>query len=113
MACGLICVGSNRGLVPWMLSAGRGFTVEPRDVEALTEILRTLAIDRELRHETSRAAAAFGQRYSLESLREALATLLSERWQTKVTVSAGAEGRRTAAGDRASLPNAAGVPTAP
>ena len=32
MACGVVCVGSDRGLVPWMLGEGRGFTVEPGDV---------------------------------------------------------------------------------
>lgn len=84
MACGLVCVGSDRGLVPWMLGEGRGYTVEPGDVEALAKVLKRLATSSELRQKVSQNAAQFGQRYSLETLRDALAELLSVRWGTPV-----------------------------
>ena len=84
MACGLVCVGSDRGLVPWMLGQGRGFVVPPGDSAALTEILQRLAQSSDLRREVSQRAAEFGQRYSLESLRNALAELMSDRWGTPI-----------------------------
>jgi glycosyltransferase involved in cell wall biosynthesis len=87
MACGLVCVGSNRGLVPWMLGEGRGFTVTPRNVAELTDVLRALATSESVRTDMSRSAAEFGQRYSLDSLRQALKDLLSERWQVDLQVS--------------------------
>jgi glycosyltransferase involved in cell wall biosynthesis len=79
MAFGLLCIGSERGLIPQILGEGRGFVVPPRDVDALTAALRRAADPMEagLRIEL---AAAFGQRYSLEDLREALRELMAERW---------------------------------
>ena len=84
MACGLVCVGSNRGLVPWMLSEERGFVVTPRDVDDLTGVLRELSSSPQLCRDTAQRAAAFGQQYSLDSLRDALGALLSESWQTPI-----------------------------
>ena len=84
MACGLVCIGSERGLVPWMLAEGRGFTAAPRDVETLTEFLKQLSESVELRQSISKRAAEFGCRYSLDSLRTALAELLSERWSVEL-----------------------------
>ncbi len=84
MACGVVCVGSDRGLVPWMLGEGRGFLVPPGNVDALTSTLQTLVDSTERRDETSRRAAEFGQRYSVDSLRDALAELLTERWNVDI-----------------------------
>ncbi|MFK8110714.1 MAG: glycosyltransferase family 4 protein [Rubripirellula sp.] len=84
MACGLVCIGSNRGLVPWMLGENRGFTVTPRSVDELTDAIRRVATSAQLRDETSRQAAEFGQRYSLDTLRQAIAELLSERWHVDI-----------------------------
>lgn len=83
MACGLVCVGSDRGLVPWLLDEGRGFAIPPGDATALAETLRTIARSPELQSEMSQRASAFGQRYSLENLREALRELLVRHWQGK------------------------------
>ncbi|HEX3127360.1 MAG TPA: glycosyltransferase [Thermoanaerobaculia bacterium] len=82
MAFGLVCIGSDRGLIPQILGEGRGFVVPPRDVDALAAALRRAAdpghaADTRLIGE---CAAAFGQRYSLEDLREALRELMAERW---------------------------------
>lgn len=84
MACGVVCVGSNRGLVPWMLSSGRGFTVEPGDVDDLVRVLSKVATSPQLLHRVSDHAADFGQRYSLETLRDSIADLLSTRWGTPI-----------------------------
>jgi glycosyltransferase involved in cell wall biosynthesis len=84
MACGAVCIGSNRGLIPWMLGEGRGFTVTPRDTAGLTDALLRLAHSPDLRLEVSKKAADFGQKYSLESLRDALAELMSHHWGDKI-----------------------------
>lgn len=84
MACGLVCVGSDRGLVPWMLSENRGFVVTPRDVDGLTDTLQQVFESPQMAQDVSEQAAMFGQQYSLESLKQALADLMSTRWETPV-----------------------------
>lgn len=79
MAFGLVAVGSEIGLVPQMLE-GRGFTVPPRDPNALAAVLRTVAASPDRLEEMRRRAAAWGQRYSLEGLRTAIADLLKDWW---------------------------------
>lgn len=79
MAFGLVCVGSERGLIPQILGEGRGFVVPPRDVDALAAALRR-ASDPAEAGPMGQRAAAFGQRYSLEDLREALREVMTEWW---------------------------------
>jgi len=79
MAFGLVCIGSERGLMPQILGEGRGLVVPPRDVETLAEALRRAA-DPAVAAPMRERAAVFGQSYSLEDLREALRSLLTERW---------------------------------
>jgi glycosyltransferase involved in cell wall biosynthesis len=79
MAFGLVCIGSERGLIPQILGEGRGFVVPPRDVDTLAAALRRAANPAEVGPILERAAV-FGQRYSLEDLREALRELMTERW---------------------------------
>ncbi|HLG98196.1 MAG TPA: glycosyltransferase [Bryobacteraceae bacterium] len=81
MAFGLVCVGSNRGLVPQILSDGRGMVVPPRDVAALASAIQQVATAREEYQEMRSRAAAWAQQYSLEGLREALRELLAQRWR--------------------------------
>ncbi len=80
MAFGLVCIGSARGLVPQMLADGRGLLVPPGDQAALTAALRGVATDPAAYVPMRQAAAAWGQSYSLESLRVALADLLTAAW---------------------------------
>ena len=47
MAFGLICIGSDRGIVPQMLSEGRGVVVSPRDVPSLVSALAEIAVNSE------------------------------------------------------------------
>lgn len=81
MAFGLVCIGSDRGLIPQILGEGRGLVVPPRDAEALAAALRRAADPGEAAAIRARAAP-FGQRYSLEDLREALRGLM-EKWWTR------------------------------
>jgi glycosyltransferase involved in cell wall biosynthesis len=79
MAFGLVCIGSDRGLIPQILGEGRGLVVEPRDVEGLAAALRRAADPGEAEAIRARAAP-FGQRYSLEDLREALREVMAKWW---------------------------------
>ncbi|MBV8903681.1 MAG: glycosyltransferase family 4 protein [Acidobacteriia bacterium] len=80
MAFGLICIGSDRGLIPQMLGEGRGLLVQPRDVSALAAKLELIATAPENYAEMSRRAAAWAQRFSLDGLRDALRSLMSSSW---------------------------------
>ncbi|MGH9801824.1 MAG: glycosyltransferase family 4 protein, partial [Blastocatellia bacterium] len=89
MAFGLVCIGSDRGLVPRMLGKmlgvglqeSRGLVIEPGDTVALAEALRQIAAEPSEYFRLGQRAAAWSANYSLEGLREALRDLLSERWQ--------------------------------
>jgi glycosyltransferase involved in cell wall biosynthesis len=84
MAFGLVCIGSNRGLVPQMLGEGRGLTVAPGDAAALTTTLALVARDPDAAAEMRIRASAWARSHTLEGLRDALAGLLEERWQVSL-----------------------------
>jgi glycosyltransferase involved in cell wall biosynthesis len=88
MAFGLICIGSDRGLLPQMLGEGRGFIVQPRDDRALADALRAVTSPSDRLPQMRARAAVWGQRYSIEDLRAALATLLTQSWRVPVTAAA-------------------------
>jgi glycosyltransferase involved in cell wall biosynthesis len=77
MAFGLVCVGSDRGMVPKMLSEGRGVVISPRNLEALVAALGRLAAAPLERQIMSARAAEWARHHSLEGLRDALAELLA------------------------------------
>jgi glycosyltransferase involved in cell wall biosynthesis len=81
MAFGLICIGSDLGLIPEMLGEGRGFLVPPRDVEALAEALSRVAANPAGYGPMRQASAEWAQRYSLEGLKDALKALLEQHWK--------------------------------
>jgi glycosyltransferase involved in cell wall biosynthesis len=82
MAFGLVCIGSERGVIPQMLEAGRGITVRPGDARDLALALHRLIQNPEERARMAAKAAEWGQQYSLDGLRQALRQLLGERWRT-------------------------------
>ena len=81
MAFGLVCVGSDRGLVPQILGEGRGLVVPPGDVTALASAIHGIATARNDYAPMRERAAAWAQQYSLEGLRDALRALLLQRWR--------------------------------
>lgn len=87
MAFGVVCVGSDRGLVPWMLADDRGLVVPPGDAGALADALALLASDRARRLGMAERASAWGSQYSLDGLGTAVHDLLEQRWG--VALSAG------------------------
>jgi glycosyltransferase involved in cell wall biosynthesis len=80
MAFGVVCVGSDRGLVPWMLADDRGLVVPPGDAGALADALALLASDRAHRLGMAERAATWGSQYSLDGLGAAVHDLLEQRW---------------------------------
>jgi glycosyltransferase involved in cell wall biosynthesis len=81
MAFGLVCIGSDRGLIPKMLSDGRGILVPPGDAKALASALRDIVENPSQYAEMSRRASEWGAQYSLEGLGRAIGKLLAERWR--------------------------------
>jgi glycosyltransferase involved in cell wall biosynthesis len=80
MAFGLVCVGSNRGLVPWMLADDRGLLVEPGDENGLASILQQIADGQIDLVSMSGKASNWSQRFSLDGLRDAIRKALICRW---------------------------------
>ncbi len=83
MAFGLICIGSDRGLIPMMLGEGRGIVVPPGDASALASALRRIIENPDQYTEMRERAAEWGLQYSLEGLKQAIGKLLIDRcgWQ--------------------------------
>ena len=80
MAFGLVCIGSNTGVVPELLADGRGVVVPARDAAALAETLRDVASRRAEYEAMRRRAAAWAQQFTLDGLRTALGALLDSHW---------------------------------
>jgi glycosyltransferase involved in cell wall biosynthesis len=80
MTFGLVCIGTNRGLVPQMLADGRGLLVEPGDEIALASALQNVAVGNIDFISMSQKASRWAQRYSLDGLREAIRDMLIREW---------------------------------
>jgi glycosyltransferase involved in cell wall biosynthesis len=85
MAYGLLCIGSNRGLVPQLLGEGRGFVIEAGDSQALADVLSNIAANPARYEPMSRAATAWAQEFSLERLRNELRSLLEKSWGCRLS----------------------------
>jgi len=93
MAYGLVCIGSDRGLVPQLLGDGRGLTVAPGDEDALTQALEAVARDPAAHLAMGRAAAAWARRFTLDELRESLRRLMIRSWHLPAGALGGAAPR--------------------
>lgn len=80
MAFGLVCIGTERGVMPQMLGEGRGFLVAPRDVKGLSRAIQEIAAHPADSRLMAERAAAWAQQYSLDGLREALRELMAKSW---------------------------------
>lgn len=96
MAFGLVCIGSNRGFVPKMLSDGRGIAIAPRDEAALANALGDIARNPHSYATMRRSAADWSQRFSLDGLQSAIHDLLLREWKLDTS---GAGTLSRAAGD--------------
>jgi glycosyltransferase involved in cell wall biosynthesis len=80
MAFGLICIGSDRGLVPQMLAEARGIVVPAGDEGALLDALKQILDNPEEFHAMRASAAEWAQQFTLEGLRQAISDLLAREW---------------------------------
>lgn len=80
MAFGMLCIGSNRGLIPEVLGDGRGELVEPGDADGLAARIRGL-LEPPLDLAAMRRRAEWAQQHSLEALGSALEDLLRREWR--------------------------------
>ena len=80
MAYGLVCIGSNRGLLPQLLGDHRGFVVPAGDAGALASVLLRVTHDPQVHASLSASAAPWAQKFSLEHLRDEIRTLLERTW---------------------------------
>ncbi len=80
MAFGLVCIGTEKGMMPQMLGEGRGLLVPPRDAAALAKALQFVADHPEQAAAMAARAAEWSQRYSLDGLRGALRRLMEKSW---------------------------------
>ena len=88
MAFGTVCIGSQRGVIPWMLGEGRGLVVPPRVVAALAAALRQVATDPPAFLPMRAKAAAWAQRFTLEGLQAKLSEALCEHWGDSYSLNA-------------------------
>jgi len=80
MAFGLICIGSNRGLVPQILADGRGLVIEPGDENALSCLLMDICLGKVDFSSISKKASQWAHGYSLDCLRRAIRDVLIHEW---------------------------------
>lgn len=80
MAFGLMCVGANRGSVPWLLGEGRGKLVEPGDVEGMALAIREIVAAPEVSWSTGQRASEWVQQFSIERLEAQIRKSLESAW---------------------------------
>lgn len=85
MCHGVVCVGTDHGLVPWLLQ-NRGVVVPVADVEALATGLRATLQDAEGYGKLSKQASVWAHGYSLEKLKESLGNLFEKHWGYRLPV---------------------------
>lgn len=80
MAFGVVCIGSNRGLVPQILSENRGLIVEPGNKGELVETLLRVVRSPDLFEEISIRASSWSRQYTLNGLQTSLRSLMITAW---------------------------------
>ncbi len=86
MAFGLVCIGSDFGLIRTFLADQRGLTVTPGNVGELADAIRKVAVAPEQYTEMRLSASKWAQRYSVENLRDALQRLMADSWRLSETL---------------------------
>jgi glycosyltransferase involved in cell wall biosynthesis len=84
MSYGVFCVAVDHGQVPAMLQHG-GLVLPHGSPREIAEALQIAAGSPAAFGAAARTASAWARQYSVEGLREAVAALLTERWQIPVT----------------------------
>ncbi len=85
MTYGVLCLAVDHGQVATMLK-DRGILLRSGSPEEIANALREVASNPDPYRAMTYRASRWARQYSLEGLREALATLLSERWNMPIRV---------------------------
>ncbi|MEM1247446.1 MAG: glycosyltransferase [Acidobacteriota bacterium] len=92
MSFGLACVASDRGLMPDIVGDGRGWLVEPGNIDSLRDALREIVGGGESVEGRRLSARTWARQYTLDGLERQIVSTLNERWETRFP-----EPRRSAA----------------
>lgn len=87
MCHGLLCIAVDHGQLSSMLD-GRGILLKQGTADEIAEALVRAAADPETFAPVVREAVDWARQYSLEGLRDALASLLADRWESPPPVGA-------------------------
>ena len=79
MCHGMVCIGTDSGLVPKMLE-GRGIVLERVNANSIADAIERISSDADCFQKMSRAGLEWASQYSIEGLREALEELMEKSW---------------------------------
>ena len=79
MCHGMVCIGTNSGLVPKMLE-GRGIVLDSVSAKSIADAIEEISSDADRFEKMSRAGVEWASQYSIEGLREALQELMEKSW---------------------------------
>jgi len=79
MCHGMVCIGTNSGLVPKMLE-GRGIVLDSVDAKAIADAIEKISSDADRFQKMSRAGVEWASHYSIEGLRDSLQELMEQSW---------------------------------
>lgn len=94
MAFGLMCIGPNRGIVPWIAAGGGAWTVTPGREDSLTRTLRECAdLQREEVLRRRQMGARLAHQYTLETLADCIASVMTQAWSTPLATAVAGSAR--------------------
>ena len=79
MCHGMVCIGTNSGLVPKMLE-GCGIVVDSVGAVAIADAIEEISSDADRFQKMSKAGVEWASQYSIEGLRDALQGLMEKSW---------------------------------
>jgi len=79
MCHGMVCIGTNSGLVPKMLE-GRGIVLDSVGAKSIADAIEEISSDSDRLETMSRAGVEWASQYSIEGLCEALKELMEKSW---------------------------------
>jgi len=79
MCHGMVCIGTDSGLVPKMLE-GRGIVLDSVSAKSIADAIEQISSDEDRFEKMSRAGVAWASQYSIEGLRDSLQVLMEKSW---------------------------------
>jgi len=79
MCHGMVCIGTNSGLVPKMLE-GHGIVLDSVGAVAIADAIEEISSDADRFQKMSKAGVEWASQYSIEGLRDALQGLMEKSW---------------------------------